>query len=312
LDSFSEEAPATKTAGTDHLYRELARDELLDHLTYDALARRQRDPANRNVLARFSTQEREHFEFWARLAGAHPSEVSVPRARLYGLLLLSRILGFAFTIRQLERGEAETLERYDKILSDGVLEDAEASRLREILEEERAHEREVERNLSDERVAYLGSAVLGLNDALIELTGGLTGLVSSISDPLVVGFSGLVVGIAASMSMAASNFLSVGMSSESDGDQRRPLKSALYTGVAYIVVVLALVAPFFVAERRVALACMWAIAVGIIAAFSYYSSVVLETSYRKLFAQMLGLGLGVAVITFAIGKLVSGVLGISV
>jgi vacuolar iron transporter family protein len=294
------------------LFRELARDELLDHLTYDALARRQGDTQNQELLKRFADQEREHFEFWARLAGERPASFKTPQARLFGLLLLSRLLGFAFTIRQLERGEEETLARYEQILAEGLLGAADAVRLREILDEERAHEREVERRLSDERVAYLGSAVLGLNDALIELTGGLTGLVSSISDPLVIGFSGLVVGVAASMSMAASNFLSVGISEAAGGGERRPAKSALYTGVAYLIVVLALVAPFFVTERRVALIIMWLVAVAIIAGFSYYSSIVLEGSFRKLFLQMCALGIGVAIITFAIGRIISASLGISV
>ena len=302
----------TKFSADDRLYQELAGDELLDHLTYEALARRQGDSENRNLLERFAAQEREHFEFWARLAGKQPADFKASRVRLYGLLLLSRVLGFAFTIRRLERGEEETLARYEKILSQGLLEAAESARLAEILEEERAHEREVERRLSDERVTYLGSAVLGLNDALIELTGGLTGLVSSISDPLVIGFSGLVVGLAASMSMAASNFLSVGMSGQPEAEGRRPAKSALYTGVAYLLVVLALVAPFLVAERRIALVGMWAIAVAIIAGFSYYSSVLLEVSFRRLFLQMLALGLGVAVITFVIGRIISSSLGISV
>jgi VIT1/CCC1 family predicted Fe2+/Mn2+ transporter len=294
------------------LYGELARDELLDHLIYDALARRQRDPENRRLLDGFAAQEREHSEFWARLAGERPAEVRASRLRFGGLLLLSRLLGFAFTIRQLERGEEETLERYERILSDGLLDETDAARLRQILEEERAHEREMEGRMSDERVAYLGSAVLGLNDALIELTGGLTGLVSSINDPVVIGFSGLVVGLAASMSMAASNFLSVGMSAQPEGDEQRPAKSALYTGVAYLVVVLALVAPFFVVERQIALAVMWVIAVGIIAGFSYYSSVVLEGSFVKSFLQMLALGLGIAIVTFAFGRIISSALDISV
>ena len=302
---------APSDAADTALYREFARDELLDHLTYGALARRQDDPANRALLERFSTQEREHFEFWAQLAGARPEDVRPPRARLWGSLALGRLLGFAFTIRQLERGEQETLVRYEEVLASGRLPEADDRRLRTILEEERAHERAVEARMSDERVSYLGSAVLGLNDALIELTGGLTGLASSIADPVIIGFSGLVVGLAASMSMAASNFLSVGMSAPPDDDAHRPGKSALYTGVAYLVVVLGLVAPFFALDRRAALLVMWAVAVAIIAAFSYYSSVVLESSFTKLCAQMLALGLGVAVVTFALGKAISAAFDIS-
>jgi VIT1/CCC1 family predicted Fe2+/Mn2+ transporter len=177
-----------------------------------------------------------------------------------------------------------------------------------MLHEEERHEELLSAGVSDERRLYLGSAVLGLNDALVELTGGLTGLVSSISNPRLIGFAALVVGVAASMSMAASNFLSVEIG---EGSDLRPGKAAAYTGITYLVVVVGLVMPFFLlSDRRVALAIAWAAAVGIIAAFSYYSAVMQGASFARRFAVMLLLGVGVAVISFGIGRFLGAAIGI--
>src|SRR5262249_23466726 len=151
---------------------------------------------------------------------------------------------------------------YTELLEGDSLTPSQADRVRAMLAEEQEHEQVLERGIEDERRLYLGAAVLGLNDALVELTGGLTGLVSSIRDPRLIGFASLVVGVAASMSMAASNFLSVDISDDSG---LRPGKAATYTGTTYIVVVIGLVLPFFLLnDRHVALVISWAAAILII------------------------------------------------
>jgi VIT1/CCC1 family predicted Fe2+/Mn2+ transporter len=69
--------------------------------------------------------------------------------------------------------------------------------------------------------------------------------------------------------------------------------------------------PFFLlSDRRVALAIAWAAAVGIIAAFSYYSAVMQGASFARRFAVMLLLGVGVAVISFGIGRFLGAAIGI--
>jgi VIT1/CCC1 family predicted Fe2+/Mn2+ transporter len=299
----------TTTASRD-FFLEQAKDEAFDHRLYAALARREEDPGTQRLLEDFSSQERHHLEFWARLSNVEPDSIPVSSMRLKATMLASRVLGTAFTIRRLERLEKETIAEYEVILASGDLPESDADELRAIIADERAHEKNMAERVADPRVAYLGAAVLGLNDALVELTGGLTGLVSSIKDTALIGFTALVIGLAASLSMAASNFLSEGMSKDEDV---QPGKAAAYTGIAYVLVVLALVAPFFIATNRVvALAATWVLAVGVIAAFSYYAAVVQDVSFRRRFFQMLGLGLGVAVITFGIGRALSAWIGIDV
>jgi VIT1/CCC1 family predicted Fe2+/Mn2+ transporter len=287
---------------------EQAREELFAYRLYSALARRFPDGESRNLMNELARQEKSHVDFWLGVTGGSEGALTIPRLKYRLLVLASRVLGPAFTIRWLERGEDRAIEAYRGLLEDGQLSSEQQVEVRRMLEEEQEHEQLLERGISDERRLYLGAAVLGLNDALVELTGGLTGLVSSIRDPRLIGFASLVVGIAASMSMAASNFLSVDIG---EGSELKPGKAAAYTGTAYIIVVIGLVLPFFLlSDRHVALAISWAAAVGIIAAFSYYSSVMQGARFLRRFALMMGLGGGVAVISFFVGRVLGAVIGI--
>lgn len=260
------------------------------------------------MLNQLAEQEDGHVRFWLNVCQIPEERLRASRLKHLLLVASSRLLGPAFTIRWLERGEDKAIATYRQLLEEDSLEPDQREGVARMLREEEEHEQALEQGVKDERRAYLGAAVLGLNDALVELTGGLTGLVSSISDPKLIGFASLVVGIAASMSMAASNFLSVDIG---EATALRPSKAAAYTGVTYIFVVLGLVAPFFfLSDRHTALFISWAAAVLIIAAFSYYSSVMQGVSFRRRFGVMLALGAGVAAISFGIGRALGSMLGI--
>jgi VIT1/CCC1 family predicted Fe2+/Mn2+ transporter len=65
-----------------------------------------------------------------------------------------------------------------------------------IAEEETAHEDRLVASVEDERLHYAGSAVLGLSDALVELTGAVAGLTFALQDTVLVAVSALITGIA--------------------------------------------------------------------------------------------------------------------
>ena len=62
--------------------------------------------------------------------------------------------------------------------------------------------------IDEKRLHYLGSIVLGLIDALVELTGALADLTFAFQDSRLIALTGLITGIAASFSMGASEYLS--------------------------------------------------------------------------------------------------------
>jgi len=229
-------------------------------------------------------------------------EVAPNAARVRWYVLLAAVLGLTFSIKLMERGEQGAQAAYNRI-ADAI---PEAQR---IAEEENAHEAELIGLIDEERLRYVGSVVLGLNDALVELTGALAGFTLALADVRLIGMTGLITGLAASLSMAASEYLST----RSEPGGRDPVKSAVYTGIAYVLTVLLLIFPYFVLGSYLA-ALVWTLvnALLVIVAFTYYVSVAQDVPFRRRFGEMAGISLGVAALSFLIGYLVRTFLGIEV
>ena len=191
----------------------------------------------------------------------------------------------------MERGEESIQKSYADVSND--IPEAE-----EFQHEEDVHEEQLINMLDEERLRYAGSIVLGLNDALVELTGALAGLTLALQNVKLIALSGLITGIAASMSMAASEYLST----RSEETTRQPVRAAIYTGIAYIITVALLVLPYLLFENYILdLVITLTIAVVIIAVFNYYISVAKGESFRARFTEMAVLSLSVAIFSFIIG-----------
>jgi VIT1/CCC1 family predicted Fe2+/Mn2+ transporter len=203
----------------------------------------------------------------------------------------------------MERGEKSAEAQYDDL----------AQRIpeaRTIMRDEQEHEGELMNMIDEERLRYVGSVVLGLNDALVELTGALAGFTLALRDSRVIAVIGLITGVAAALSMAASEYLST---KADEADQRSPGKAALYTGIAYIATVGVLIAPYLLlGNPLLSLALTVAGALTVILAFSYYVSVARDVPFWRRFLEMAGLSLGVAVVSFGIGYLLRRFTGIDV
>jgi len=277
----------------------MQRNEITEHHIYRKLASIEHSAENRKVLERIAAEELAHHDVWQRLTGA---KVEPDGWRIFIVPLMARILGLTFTIKLMERGEAGAEKAY-AALSGRVPE------VDKIRQDEGDHEQALIGMLDEERLRYVGSIVLGLNDALVELTGALAGFTLALGDPRLIALTGTVTGVAAAFSMAASEYIST---STEDSDQH-PLKASLYTGTAYIITVAILIAPFLVLDRVfVSLGISLCSAVVIIAAFNYYISVAKDLPFRRRFLEMTGLSLGVAALSFGLGALLRYLFGIEV
>jgi len=109
--------------------------------------------------------------------------------------------------------------------------------------------------------------------------------------------------------MAASEYLS----KKSETGARNPVKSAVYTGIAYVFTVFLLILPFLLLnDYRLCLAWTLAHAVLIILVFNYYVSVARDLPFRERFWEMVIVSLGVAAVSFGIGVLIRLWLGVEV
>lgn len=153
----------------------------------------------------------------------------------------------------------------------------------------------------------MASIVLGINDGLIELTGVMVGLTFALKNHNLVALSGLITGIAAALSMAASAFMQARHEEGKDAT-----RAAITTGIAYFIVVACLVAPFFIfSNLLVSLWLMLVIALVIIAITAWFNSVYLNRKYTHEFLIMLVFSLGVATISFIIGQVLSKLVGMN-
>jgi len=292
-------AAATLPDQTRRLLVEFQRTEITEQHVYNRLAASLPEGENRRVLEKIAQEEGAHAEVWASYTGQN---VPPRRGTVWLHYWLGRLLGITFSIKLLERAEQRAEEGYRQV-QDAVPEAAAIAR------EEDAHEHALIGMLDEERLRYTGSMVLGLNDALVELTGALAGLTLALQNTRLIALTGLITGMAAALSMAASEYLST----RSEDSSKNPLKASVYTGVAYVVTVALLITPYLVLENYyLCLACTLAVAVVIIAAFNYYISVARDQPFRDRFLEMTLLSFGVAGLSFLLGFAIRKLLGVEV
>jgi len=273
--------------------------EITEHIIYSRLARLAKNKHNRDIMEQISQDELKHYRFWVDQTGR---ELKPSRFKISLYVLTSRLLGLTFGLRLMERGEDMAQTQYQK-LSQNI------PGVREIINEELEHEQKLLDLLDEERLRYVGSMVLGLNDALVELTGAISGFTLALQDTKLIAIVSLITGISASLSMAGSEYLST--KAEED-ETKHPVKASTYTGVAYAGATFVLVFPFFILPNPF-LSLVWTLAhaVIIISGFTFYVSVAKNYSFRKRFSEMLAISMGVAALSFVIGLAVRQVAGIS-
>ena len=275
------------------------RNEYTESIVYDRLASIEKNTSNSKVLRMISAEEKVHYYTLKKYTN---TEVKPNRWRIAKYYWLARILGITFAIKLMESSENSAHQEYARY--------TECEDLQRLSREEEIHEEKLIGLINEERLEYMGSVVLGLNDALVEFTGALAGFTLALSDHKLIALTGSITGIAAALSMASSEYLST----KSEGDKsKHPAKAAIYTGIAYIITVVALVTPFIlISNVLIALGVMLAMALIIIALFNYYYSVARGESFRKRFMEMAVLSFSVAGISFLIGYALKTFTGIDV
>ena len=282
-----------------HILETFQRIELTEYYIYKHLARRVKDPENSRILDQIAEDELRHAEDWKKYT---QRDIKPNRWDIFKYTLISRLFGFTFGIKLMERGEEKAQANYSQLIG-------KIPEIENWIHEEEVHEQKLLAMLDEERLRYAGSVVLGLNDALVELTGALAGLTLALQNVKLIALSGLITGIAASLSMAASEYLAT----RSEETEKHPVRAAIYTGIAYIITVALLILPYLLLQNEfIALAIALTVGVIIIAVFNYYISVAKDESFRKSFFEMAGLSLGVAALSFIIGYFIRQWLGVEI
>ncbi len=273
--------------------------EITEYHIYKRLSKRIKSAENAKILDQIAEDELRHYKGWKEYT---KEEVQPRWFFVWFYYIVSMLFGFTFGVKLMEMGEQAAQKNY----ADVAKAIPEATKYQA---EEDKHEHQLIEMLDEERLQYAGSVVLGLNDALVELTGALAGLTLALQNTKLIALSGLITGIAASLSMAASEYLST----RSEKTNKHPVRAAIYTGIAYITTVTLLILPYLLLDNYyVDLAISLSTAVIIIAVFNYYISVAKGESFRERFIEMAGLSLSVAAFSFVIGYFIRLWLGIEI
>ncbi|VVB76824.1 VIT family protein [uncultured archaeon] len=275
---------------------DLQKSELMEHMVYYDLAMNLKDAKNRAVLERIAKDELRHYHIMKHITG---EDTALDRLGVFWYTSVSRMLGLSFGLKLMENREKNEKRAYAKLEKDYPA-------VAKIMNDGEEHEHQLRGALSEEALEYASSIVLGLNDALVELSGTLAGFTFALGNAQLIGLSGLIVGVAAALSMATSHYLS-----EKEGNGRDPKKSAVYTGITYMAIVLLLVAPYLLLSSVYAsLAAMVAMTFVIIGGYTFYITTAKNQKFVPKFTEMAIISAGVGIISFVFGLLLKKYYGV--
>lgn len=265
------------------------KDELTSYYIYSFFSKMVKDEKNSKILKQIAEDERSHAHVWKQYTN---EDVKPSYLKIIWFKILFFILGYTFVIKSLELHEFEGIQALDDLKK-------EIPEVKKIIKQEKEHEKQLIEMLDEERLNYVGAMVLGLNDALVELTGTIAGMTFVLMNTTLIAMAGIITGVSATLSMAASNYLA----ERADGNPNA-LKASLYTGLTYLLTVVFLVLPYLFMPTDMylpALFCMIATVIFLVFIFNYYIAVVKSEPFWGKFIEMTGISLSVALIAFLLG-----------
>ena len=142
--------------------------EMLGYEVYKRLSTDKRlSPENAETLSKIAELEKIHVETLGKYLGS----INTSERKIERLLLKSKILGFTFTLKRMEMIQKNLVpvEIQEELIRN-------IPELEHIFEEEEMIDKDLLTLLDEGRLIYVSSLVLGLNDALVELSGALRDL----------------------------------------------------------------------------------------------------------------------------------------
>ena len=276
--------------------------EYKDHLVYLKLSARETDSGRKKILEQLSQQEEKHFLFWKEILDGYNPKPH-PFLQIF-ILILRYVFGITFTVKYMERHEKRMIAIYRSIRPQF---DGEAgTQLEEMIADEEKHEDFFIGQIDEGVVKYLGFIVLGLADAIIEITGVHAGFLGVTSSTTMAGVAGLIVGFAAAISMATAAYLQAKQDTE-----RNSFTSAMITGFSYILAVVSLAFPYFLfVSMLAAFIASLIMAMLLTAYFTFFTAVIFERNFGKEFLESTLLTLGTALATYLFGNFLGRIFNI--
>lgn len=272
------------------------KNEITEHILYAALAARV-SGKNSEIMKKISSDELKHYNFFKKITG---KDIKPDYIKIYFYRFVSRLFGLTFTLKMMSNGEDQAEHNYEEV-EDSV------PGIKKIISEEVKHEEALISQIKEGIITHMGSMVLAINNSIQEITGIVVGLTFALSNTILVGKTALISGMAATLAMVASEYLS----QKSEGDESaEPVKAAVYTGIVYVFVVAAIVSPyFFFGNHYIALAAALSSVVIIVTVFTFFMSVVKSLRYRTALFEVTSITAAVVTLSLGLGMLIKLIFG---
>lgn len=253
---------------SEKLARKLVLDELFDLTLYNKLLKFANVDETR-ILQKLIPVESGHLAFWKKFFGIEAENLNFTRKiKLFIFLSICRIFGRPGIHLMLEALEINGIKKYLDVWKE--YKDKEMGKaVHSILEDEFKHEDEIvseyeRRKIHPERIRDI---FLGFNDGLVEILGAVSGFFAAFHDQTSVLIAGLTVGVAGSISMAASVFASSSSATEvehredeklqflgqkdGEGESPKPITSAVIVGISYFIGAMVPILPVFFGAKNI-------------------------------------------------------------
>lgn len=282
------------------------RDEYKDYLVYSELAKFNKGKNHKfsEIFSELANTEKKHYDFWKKYSAKKEPRTSKWGARL--IIFISLLFGTTFAIKFLEKHETKTIEKYKSVKH--LIPEEDRVFFGEMIADEEEHEYDFRNKIQSSYVKYISFVILGLADAIVEISGIHAGSLGIYNSTKLTGLAGIVAGAAASIAMASAAYAQA-----KQGFVGSASVSAAFTGVSYFASALVLATPYFLTEDMItAVVASITFAVIILAVTNYYNSVITEKSFVKDFAEMVGITFGATIALYLLGQLIRSVLGITI
>jgi VIT1/CCC1 family predicted Fe2+/Mn2+ transporter len=277
----------------------IQRSKITSHTLYTKLANKTKDENNKEILEKIAASEMNTYTIFKKYTN---NDFKPSKFLIFLYSILTIFFGLTFSLKLLQR-------LFQKVEHSHIKSIENKTEIEQILQEEDNKEKLLLDMIDEKRLHYVSSIVLGLNDSLVEITAALAGFTLAIQVSHTIALMGLISGSAASLSIAASEYLS----RREETNRKEALKSSLYTGLSYAISVVLLIIPyFFVNNSFVCLGILFSIVIIIIFIFNFYISIAKDQPFWRRFFEMAIISITIALISFGIGFIVRKYLGLQV
>lgn len=290
--------------------KEIYEEELLHKHVYSKFMQHEKNPALRSILGRLAGLEGKHAKLWGGIVRVKKADLQEWKVRLlaFAYRVVRLLFGLTMTIKLIEYREDQLYRMLDRALDELGYTKRERRVIRQIREDELRNETALINKLIELSpiLNNVRDVTFGMNDGLVEILAVTVGLGAALQTPFLVLVAGLIVAVSGALSMAGGAYLSTvyekGVRLLQRKSYKKPVASAFYVGIAYIIGAMVPLVPFMAGYQGVlGISLSLALTAIVLSAVASTIALITNVSIKRRIASTLAITLGIAAITILLG-----------